>query len=92
MNKHLDDIKKENIEMLKRQNDNPGNDQKMKFFIAERRKLEESLRIKQDHLNSQKAISNEREQEIEYMKEVLIKLENQLAIAVSERANLESSK
>ena len=33
MNKHLDDIKKENIELTKKINDNPGSDQRMKIFL-----------------------------------------------------------
>ncbi len=60
INLHLDDIKKENIELRKKIIENPGSEQKAKGFIAEKKKFEESLRLKQNHLNSQMMLNTEK--------------------------------
>ena len=53
INGHLDNIKSENIELQKKLKEAPGSDSKTKGFIAEKKKYEESLKLKQNHLNSQ---------------------------------------
>lgn len=52
INLYLDDIKNENIDLQKKVNESPS-DSRMKGFIAEKKKYEESLKLKQNHLNSQ---------------------------------------
>lgn len=40
INLHLDDIKNENMELRKKLSENPAGDQKVKGFIAEKKKFE----------------------------------------------------
>lgn len=49
--------------------ENPGgNDSKMKGFAAEKKKYEESLKLKQNHLNSQINLNEEKNKQIEQLK------------------------
>jgi hypothetical protein len=45
------------MELRKKNGENPSNDKKINGFIVEKKKFEEALRMKQNHLNSQIALN-----------------------------------
>lgn len=61
-------MKNQNIELSKQVRENPGNEQKTKMFAAEKRRFEEALRIKQNHLNSQVTLNTEKDRQINKLK------------------------
>lgn len=89
INLHLDDIKNENIELQKRITESPGSDSKMKGFVVEKKKYEESLKLKQNHLNSQIALNDEKTRQILQLKEEIQVISEKMAYLSSEKANLD---
>lgn len=64
----------------------------MKNFVAKRKMLEESLRLKQNNINILTALTQEQEQRINKLKEDCETVESSLAMMRAERANFESYK
>lgn len=70
----------------------PGNEQKLKMIMAERRKLEEALSLKQNNINVQNNLNTEKEREIGRLESVVTDLNDKLAVLKSEEANMKSFK
>lgn len=53
MNKRVENTQLENIQLKKQLMDYPGNEEKMKAYMNEKRKLEDALDLKQNNLTIQ---------------------------------------
>lgn len=62
MNMHIDDLKTQNMDL--QQELNEISDKKGGNFMSERKNLEESLRLKQNNINSLKALMSEKDKKI----------------------------
>ena len=58
LNRHLETVKSENIKLKEKLMSAPGNDQKLKGLMGERKKLEDALSLKQNNLNLQSNLIN----------------------------------
>lgn len=62
INAHLDGLKAENMDLLKEVNE--SSDKKGGNFAQERKNLEESIRLKQNNINSLKSLNAEKDKRI----------------------------
>ena len=62
INAHLDGLKAENMDLLKEVNE--SSDKKGGNFTQERKNLEESIRLKQNNINSLKSLNAEKDKRI----------------------------
>ncbi len=64
----------------------------MKQFIAEKKQFSDSIRLKQNNIDSLSRLSNEKQKQIDKAKEQINKIEGELAILRAEMANISSYK
>lgn len=60
--------------------------------MAERRKLEEAISLKQNHINIQNNLNNEKDRELARLEGIVTDLNDKLAVLKSEEANMKSFK
>ena len=83
LNRHLENVKAQNIELKDKLVNTPGNEQKLKGLMAERRKLEEALSLKQNHINIQNNLNGEKDRELSRLEAVVTDLNDKLAVLKS---------